>query len=184
MHVRKFRALALSAALIVTGAAYAQENPMVGGAPMLTSRNIVENAVNSADHTTLVAAVQAAGLVETLQGRGPFTVFAPVNAAFSRLPAGTVETLLLPENRAQLTGVLTYHVVPGNLSGQELLRRANAGGAQARLTTVQGGTLTIVASGRGVVVVDAQGNRSVVTIATVNQSNGVIHVVNRVLLPG
>nr|WP_235897786.1 fasciclin domain-containing protein [Mesorhizobium microcysteis] len=164
--------------------ASAQENPMVGGAPMFANRNIVENAVNSADHTTLVAAVQAAGLVETLQGVGPFTVFAPVNAAFGRLPAGTVDTLLQPANRGQLTSVLTYHVVPGRLSGSDLLRRARAGGSQARLTTVQGGTLTVVPSGRGVAVVDAQGNRSVVTIATVNQSNGVIHVVNRVLIPG
>lgn len=178
------KALALSAALVLTGMAHAQENPMVGGAPMFANRNIVENAVNSADHTTLVAAVQAAGLVETLQGAGPFTVFAPVNAAFGRLPPGTVDTLLQPANRGQLTSVLTYHVVPGRLSGPELLRRARAGGAQARLTTVQGGTLTVVPSGRGVAVVDAQGNRSVVTIATVNQSNGVIHVVNRVLIPG
>jgi uncharacterized surface protein with fasciclin (FAS1) repeats len=185
MKLRSFnKILALSAVLALTGVAQAQENPMVGGAPMLVTRNIVENAVNSADHTTLVAAVQAAGLVDTLQGTGPFTVFAPVNAAFARLPAGTVDTLLQPANRDQLTSVLTYHVVPGRLSGPELLRRAQAGGAQARLTTVQGGTLTVVPSGRGVALVDAQGNQSVVTIATVNQSNGVIHVVNRVLLPG
>jgi uncharacterized surface protein with fasciclin (FAS1) repeats len=179
-----YKALALSLVLAVTGVAHAQDNPMVGGAAMFADRNIVENAVNSADHTTLVAAVQAAGLVDTLQGPGPFTVFAPVNAAFARLPAGTVETLLQPANRDQLTSVLTYHVVPGRLSGPELLRRARAVGTQARLTTVQGGTLTVVPSGRGIAVVDAQGNQSVVTIATVNQSNGVIHVVNRVLLPG
>jgi len=178
-----FKTLVLSAALALTAAAQAQENPMVGGAPMLAERNIVENAVNSADHTTLVAAVQAAGLVETLQGPGPFTVFAPTNAAFEMLPAGTVDTLLMEENRDQLTGVLTYHVVAGNLSGPELGRMARMGGDDAMLTTVQGGMLTVVPSGQGVAIVDANGNEAIVTIADVNQSNGVIHVVNGVLLP-
>ena len=178
-----FKTLVLSAALALTAAAQAQENPMVGGAPMLAERNIVENAVNSADHTTLVAAVQAAGLVETLQGPGPFTVFAPTNAAFEMLPAGTVDTLLMEENRDQLTGVLTYHVVAGNLSGPELGRMAQMGGDDAMLTTVQGGMLTVVPSGQGVAIVDANGNEAIVTIADVNQSNGVIHVINGVLLP-
>lgn len=177
------KALALSLAVTIGGPAIAQDNPMVGGAPMFANRTIVENAVNSRDHTTLVAAVQTAGLVDTLSGPGPFTVFAPVNQAFARLPAGTVETLLRPENRGQLTGVLTYHVVPGKLSGPDLLRRARAGGSQARLTTVAGGTLTVVPQGRGVGLVDASGATSTVTIADVNQSNGVIHVVNRVMLP-
>lgn len=178
-----FKTLVLSAAMAFTAAAQAQENPMVGGAPMLAERNIVENAVNSADHTTLVAAVQAAGLVETLQGPGPFTVFAPTNAAFEMLPAGTVDTLLMEENRDQLTSVLTYHVVAGNLSGPELGRMAQMGGDDAMLTTVQGGMLTVVPSGQGVAIVDANGNEAIVTIADVNQSNGVIHVVNGVLLP-
>ncbi|MBX9464220.1 MAG: fasciclin domain-containing protein [Aquamicrobium sp.] len=183
MTFRLLKVLTVSAALLASGAATAQDNPTVGGAPMFADKTIVENAVNSPVHTTLVAAVQAAGLVDTLSGRGPFTVFAPVNAAFAKLPAGTVDTLLQPENKGQLTGVLTYHVVAGKLSGGELLRRARAGGAQARLTTVQGGNLTLVPSGRGVAVVDANGNTSVVTTADVNQSNGVIHVVNNVLLP-
>ncbi|MCO6388272.1 fasciclin domain-containing protein [Aliihoeflea sp. 40Bstr573] len=175
--------LLVSVALGLAAPAMAQENPTVGGAPMLVERNIVENAVNSPVHTTLVAAVKAADLAGTLSGPGPFTVFAPVNDAFAMLPAGTVETLLMSENKDQLSGVLTYHVVPGKLSGPELLRRANAGGGEAQLTTVQGGTLTVVPSGRGVAVMDGNGTTSVVTTADVNQSNGVIHVVNRVLLP-
>lgn len=175
--------LLLSAAVVLSAPAMAQDNPTVGGAPMLVERNIVENAVNSPVHTTLVAAVQAADLAGTLSSAGPFTVFAPVNNAFAMLPAGTVDTLLMPENKGQLAGVLTYHVVPGKLSGPELLRRANAGGGEAQLTTVQGGTLTVVPSGRGVAVTDSNGTTSVVTTADVNQSNGVIHVVNRVLLP-
>ncbi len=182
----KLKAVALTAALAVGSVgtiAYAQDNPTVGGAPMFANMTIVENAVNSPVHTTLVAAVQAAGLVDTLNSAGPFTVFAPVNTAFAALPAGTVDNLLMEANRGQLTAVLTYHVVPGKLSGSELLRRANAGGSEAQLTTVQGGTLTVVPSGRGVAVVDAGGNQSTVTTVDVNQSNGVIHVVNRVLLP-
>lgn len=177
------KTLIVSAAMALALPAIAQENPTVGGAPMLVERNIVENAVNSPVHTTLVAAVQAADLAGTLSSAGPFTVFAPVNDAFAALPAGTVDTLLMPENKGDLTGVLTYHVVPGKLSGSDLLRRARAGGGEAQLTTVQGGTLTVVPSGQGVAVMDGKGTTSVVTTADVNQSNGVIHVVNRVLLP-
>ena len=162
----------------------AESTVMVGGAAMYPSRNIVENAVNSRDHTTLVAAVQAAGLVETLSGPGPFTVFAPTNAAFAALPAGTVETLLQPANRAQLTSVLTYHVVPGRVSAADLMSRIRAGGGTARLTTVQGGTLTARMSGNNVVLTDARGGTATVTQADVFQSNGVIHVTNAVSLPG
>ena len=180
------KALAMTAAIAFAAPAMAQmaqENPTVGGAPMLVERNIVENAVNSPVHTTLVAAVQAADLAGTLSGPGPFTVFAPVNDAFAMLPAGTVDTLLQPANKDQLVPVLTYHVVPGKLSRSELLRRANAGGSEAQLTTVQGETLTVVPSGRGVAVMDGKGTTSVVTTADVNQSNGVIHVVNPVQHP-
>jgi uncharacterized surface protein with fasciclin (FAS1) repeats len=156
---------------------------MVGGAPMLASKDIVDNAVNSKDHTTLVAAVKAAGLVETLKGPGPFTVFAPTNAAFAALPAGTVDTLLKPENKAQLTGVLTYHVVPGKVDAATLTKQIQAGGGKATLKTVAGGTLTAMAQGNGVAVTDEKGGTARVTIADVMQSNGVIHVVDKVLLP-
>jgi uncharacterized surface protein with fasciclin (FAS1) repeats len=160
-----------------------QENPMVGGAPMLVTRDIVDNAVNSKDHTTLVAAVKAAGLVETLKGPGPFTVFAPTNAAFAALPAGTVDTLLKPENKGTLTAVLTYHVVPGNLDAKALAAKIKAGKGSASLTTVQGETLTVRAAAGGVTVTDAKGNVAKVTIADVHQKNGVIHVVDKVLMP-
>lgn len=156
---------------------------MVGGAAMLPSRNIVENAVNSADHTTLVAAVKAAGLVETLQSAGLFTVFAPVNAAFEALPPGTVTTLLKPENKTQLTDVLKYHVVPGRHTAADLMRMIQAGGGRATLRTAAGGTLTAMMSGDKVMIHDAGGNMANVTIANVMQSNGVIHVVDKVLLP-
>jgi uncharacterized surface protein with fasciclin (FAS1) repeats len=159
-------------------------NPMVGGAAMYPTKDIVDNAVNSKDHTTLVAAVKAAGLVDTLKSPGPFTVFAPTNAAFAALPAGTVDTLLKPENKATLTKVLTYHVVSGRLDGPALMRMVNAGGGRAVLTTVSGGTLTVTMSGSNVMVTDAKGGTALVTIANVYQSNGVIHVVNKVLLPG
>ena len=172
--------LALLGPVLVSPAA-AQAPVTVGGAPMFASKNIVENAVNSKDHTTLVAAVKAAGLVDTLMSPGPFTVFAPVNAAFSKLPAGTVPTLLKPENKGQLTSVLTYHVVPGKLSAQTLRDRAASG--NPTLKTVQGGTLTVLAKGRQIQLVDSKGGRSNVTIGDLNQSNGVIHVVNAVLLP-
>ncbi len=157
---------------------------MVGGAPMFASKNIVENAVNSKDHTTLVAAVKAAGLVETLQGKGPFTVFAPTNAAFTKLPSGTVDTLLKPENKSQLTGVLTYHVVAGKMTAQDLAAKVKAGGGKTTLTTVQGATLTVTPSGNSLTITDQKGGKSTVTIADVMQSNGVIHVVDSVLIPG
>ncbi|MCU0733783.1 MAG: fasciclin domain-containing protein [Hyphomonas sp.] len=156
---------------------------MVGGAAMYPSKNIVENAVNSADHTTLVAAVTAAGLVETLSSPGPFTVFAPVNDAFAALPAGTVDTLLLPENKETLTKVLTAHVVAGDLKAADLIAAAEANGGTATLTTVSGDTLTFAIEGGAAVVTDESGGKGTVTIADVDQSNGVIHVVDRVLLP-
>lgn len=156
---------------------------MVGGAPMYPTKNIIENAVNSKDHTTLVAAVKAAGLVETLSGAGPFTVFAPTNAAFSKLPAGTVDTLVKPENKATLTKILTYHVVPGKMSAADVVAAIKKGGGKAVLTTVQGGKLTATMMGKTVMLTDAKGGMSHVTIADVNQSNGVIHVVDTVLMP-
>ena len=156
----------------------------VGGAAMYASRNIIENAVNSSDHTTLVAAVKAAGLVETLSGPGPFTVFAPTNDAFAKLPAGTVDTLLQPANLATLQSVLTYHVVPGRVTAAELLAMIKAGGGRARLTTVQGGQLTASVMGGRVMLTDAKGGMAHVTQADVMQSNGVIHVTDAVSLPG
>ncbi len=160
-----------------------EQSVMVGGAAMYPSRTIIENAVNSADHTTLVAAVQAAGLVETLSGPGPFTVFAPTNAAFDRLPAGTVTTLTQPANRDALTKILTYHVVSGRLTASDLLAQVEAGNGRATLTTVQGGALTATRSGDTITLTDAAGGTSTVTIADVIQSNGVIHVVDTVLTP-
>lgn len=159
------------------------DNPMVGGAAMYPSMNIIENAVNSKDHTTLVAAVKAAGLVETLSGPGPFTVFAPTNAAFDALPEGTVESLLKPENKGTLTRVLTYHVVPGKLDSAALTREIEAGDGKASLTTVAGDPLVVTASNGEVVITDENGNVSRVTIADVYQSNGVIHVVDTVVQP-
>jgi uncharacterized surface protein with fasciclin (FAS1) repeats len=164
--------------------ASAQSTVTVGGAPMYSTRNIVQNAVNSRDHTTLVAAVQAAGLADTLSGPGPFTVFAPTNAAFERLPAGTVQTLLRPENRATLQSVLTYHVVPNRHTASDLMRMIRSGGGSARLTTVQGAMLTARMVGNSVVLTDARGGTSTVTQADVLQSNGVIHVTNAVSMPG
>ena len=159
-------------------------NPIVGGAAMYATRNIVENAVNSRDHTTLVAAVKAAGLVDTLSGPGPFTVFAPTNAAFAKLPAGTVDTLLQPANLSTLQAVLTYHVVPGRVTAAELIDLIREGGGSATLTTVQGGTLTARLMGDRVMLTDAKGGMSHVTQADVMQSNGVIHVTDAVSLPG
>jgi uncharacterized surface protein with fasciclin (FAS1) repeats len=155
----------------------------VGGAPMYPSKNIVQNAVNSKDHTTLVAAVTAAGLVDTLSSPGPFTVFAPTNAAFAKLPAGTVDTLLKPENKAALTGVLTYHVVAGKTSAKDLMAAIKKGGGKATLTTVNGQTLTASMMGNKVMLAGAGGGMGHVTIADVNQSNGVIHVIDGVVLP-
>ncbi|MBC7988022.1 MAG: fasciclin domain-containing protein [Luteimonas sp.] len=155
----------------------------VGGAPMYANKDIIDNAVNSKDHTTLVAAVKAAGLVETLKGAGPFTVFAPTNAAFAALPAGTVDTLLKPESKPALTKVLTYHVVAGKMDAAALTKAITAGGGKASLKTVSGGTLTASAAGGKVMVMDESGGTANVTIADVIQSNGVIHVVDKVLLP-
>ncbi|MGE3465430.1 MAG: fasciclin domain-containing protein [Pyrinomonadaceae bacterium] len=158
-------------------------NPMVGGAAMYKTKNIVENAVNSKDHTTLVAAVKAAGLVDTLASPGPFTVFAPVNGAFDKLPAGTVDTLLKPENKGMLTGILTYHVVAGNMDSKAIAKAIKAGGGKAELSTVAGGKLWAMMDGKNLVLKDEKGGKSTVTIADVRQSNGVIHVVDSVLLP-
>jgi uncharacterized surface protein with fasciclin (FAS1) repeats len=159
------------------------QTKMVGGAAMYPTKDIVDNAVNSKDHTTLVAAVKAAGLVETLKTDGPFTVFAPTNEAFDKLPAGTVATLLKPENKAALTKVLTYHVVAGRLSAADLMAKVKAGNGKATLSTVSGGTLTAMLDGKKLYLVDEKGGKSWVTIADVFQKNGVIHVVNAVLLP-
>lgn len=167
-----------------SASASSEQTVMVGGAAMYPSRNIIENAINSADHTTLVAAVKAAGLVETLSGPGPFTVFAPTNAAFAKLPAGTVETLVKPENKATLTSILTYHVVPGRVTASDLIAMIKAGNGSAKLTTVNGGTLTAHLMGGKVMVIDAKGGMATVTQADVMQSNGVIHVTNAVSLPG
>jgi uncharacterized surface protein with fasciclin (FAS1) repeats len=183
------RKLALAGALslaLVSAPAFAQmggmdmHDPMVGGAAMYPSKNIVENAVNSQDHTTLVAAVKAAGLVDTLSGPGPFTVFAPTNEAFAKLPAGTVDTLVKPENKDTLTKILTYHVVSGRYTAADLMKLAKSGGT---LTTVQGEPLTVTTSHHHVILTDAKGGMSTVTIANVYQSNGVIHVVDTVLMP-
>ena len=160
-----------------------EKSVMVGGAAMYPSKNIIQNAVNSKDHTTLVAAVKAAGLVETLSSAGPFTVFAPVNKAFDLLPKGTVETLLKPENKAMLSGILTYHVVAGRLSSKDLIDLVKKGGGMATLKTVAGGALTVTRKGNKLMVKDAKGGVASITIKDVNQSNGVIHVIDKVLLP-
>jgi uncharacterized surface protein with fasciclin (FAS1) repeats len=171
------------AVVAMTAAVAAQMNPMVGGKEMFPNKNIIQNAVNSADHTTLVAAVKAAGLVDTLQGAGPFTVFAPTNEAFGKLPAGTVDTLLKPENKPTLTKVLTYHVVPGKLSSMDLKKQIEAGNGTATLKTVSGGMLWASIKGNDVMLKDEKGGWSKVTQANVFQSNGVIHVVDSVVLP-
>ncbi len=158
-------------------------NPMVGGAAMYRTKDIVDNAVNSADHTTLVAAVKAAGLVDTLKGKGPFTVFAPTNAAFDKLPAGTVDMLLKPENKSMLSKVLTYHVVAGRLDSKAIMKAIKKGRGSAQLTTVSGGKLTATMSGKNLVLRDEKGGTSIVTVGDVYQSNGVIHVVDTVLMP-
>lgn len=167
-----------------SSSASGMSDPMVGGAQMYPTKDIVDNAVNSKDHTTLVAAVKAAGLVDTLKSPGPFTVFAPTNEAFAALPAGTVDTLLKPENKPTLTKVLTYHVVAGKIDGPALMAMIQAGGGKAMLKTVSGGMLTATMSGGKVMITDAKGQTATVTIANVYQSNGVIHVVDKVLLPG
>ena len=174
----------LGAGTIQSASAQKVKTVMVGGAPMYPTKNIVENAVNSKDHTTLVAAVKAAGLVETLSSAGPFTVFAPTNEAFAALPAGTVETLLKPENKATLTKILTYHVVAGKMTSADLMKAIKAGGGKATLKTVSGGTLTAMMKGsKTIEIKDEKGGVSTVTIADVIQSNGVIHVINKVMMP-
>ncbi len=159
------------------------DNPMVGGAAMYKTKNIVENAVNSKDHTTLVAAVKAAGLVDTLSSKGPFTVFAPTDEAFDKLPAGTVDTLVKPENKATLTKILTYHVVAGNMDSKKIMKAIKKGNGKAMFKTVEGGMLTATMNGNTLVLTDEKGGMSRVTIADVKQSNGVIHVVDTVLMP-
>jgi uncharacterized surface protein with fasciclin (FAS1) repeats len=189
MSVKTIAALAAGVAMAFAGtnatyaAGMAEKTVTVGGAPMYPSKNIIQNAVNSKDHTTLVAAVKAAGLVETLSGPGPFTVFAPTNAAFGKLPAGTVDSLVKPENKPTLTKILTYHVVAGQLSASDLTGKIKAGGGKAMLKTVQGESLTATTKNGAVWLTDAKGGMSKVTIADVMQSNGVIHVVDTVLMP-
>lgn len=174
--------LTAAAAALLSFTAFAK-NPMVGGQEMFPTKNIVQNAVNSADHTTLVAAVKAAGLVDTLSGAGPFTVFAPVNAAFDKLPAGTVDTLLKPENKATLTKVLTYHVVAGRLSAMDIEKQIKAGHGKVELTTVAGGKLWAMMDGKNIVLKDEKGGMAKITQANVFQSNGVIHVIDTVVMP-
>lgn len=186
--MKKFCAMLFFAATLTFGSSLASAqmmkgNPMVGGAAMYPTKTIVANAMNSADHTTLVAAVKAAGLVDTLSGKGPFTVFAPTNAAFDQLPAGTVDTLLKPENKGMLTKVLTYHVVSGKYDSKALAKLIKRGHGKAQLKTVSGGTLTAMMEGSSIVLRDEKGGTSTVTTANVRQSNGVIHVVNAVLMP-
>jgi uncharacterized surface protein with fasciclin (FAS1) repeats len=183
MKTPKFSsAIVAIAALFFAAATFAQTNPTVGGSAMYANKTIVDNAVNSNDHTTLVAAVKAADLVATLKGKGPFTVFAPTNAAFDKLPKGTVETLLKPENKKMLQGVLTYHVVAGKMDSKAIAAAIKAGGGKAVLTTVQGGKLTAMMNGNKLVLTDEKGNKSTVTIADVYQSNGVVHVVDSVVM--
>ena len=180
----KYKTILTAAAttLALTLPAFAA-NPMVGGAAMSESKDIVHNAMNSKDHTTLVAAVKAAGLVDTLQGTGPFTVFAPTNEAFKKLPRGTVETLVKPENKATLTKILTYHVVPGKISAGDIDKMITEGGGKAMLKTVEGDTLTAMRKGKSIMLSDDKGETAAITIANVYQSNGVIHVINRVMQP-
>jgi uncharacterized surface protein with fasciclin (FAS1) repeats len=173
----------LAIVAFATTTAMAQKTKMVGGAAMYPTKNIIENAVNSKDHTTLVAAVKAAGLVETLSGTGPFTVFAPTNSAFNKLPAGTVEGLLKPESKDALSGVLTYHVIAGKISAADVVAAIKKGGGKFVAKTVAGGELTFSLKGKKVQITDANGGKAYVTIADVNQSNGVIHVIDKVLLP-
>jgi uncharacterized surface protein with fasciclin (FAS1) repeats len=173
----------LGITLVAASAVLAATNPMVGGHEMFPSKNIVQNALNSDDHTTLVAAVKAAGLVDTLQGPGPFTVFAPTNEAFAKLPAGTVDTLLMEENKTMLTKVLTYHVVSGRMDSKDIAMAIKAGNGKAELPTVSGGKLWASMKGKDLILTDEKGGMAKVTIANVNQSNGVIHVIDTVLLP-
>jgi uncharacterized surface protein with fasciclin (FAS1) repeats len=180
----KLTIIAVLAAMAISSAVAAMNNPVVGGKEMFPAKNIIQNAVNSADHTTLVAAVKAAGLVDTLEGPGPFTVFAPTNEAFDKLPAGTVDSLLKPENKSLLTKVLTYHVVAGRLSSSDLLKKIRDGNGTAELTTVEGGKLWVMLhDGKHIMLKDEKGGTALVTIADVFQSNGVIHVIDTVVMP-
>ena len=183
MKTLKFLSTVVFTFIILTGASvYAQKTKMVGGAAMYPTKNIIENAVNSKDHTTLVTAVKAAGLVDALQGDGPFTVFAPTNAAFEKLPKGTVENLLKPENKKVLQSILTYHVVAGKWSAADIMAAIKKNGGSYEVKTLQGGKLSFKMNGNDLWVIDEKGGRSKVTIADVNQSNGVIHVVDTVLM--
>lgn len=173
----------LTAMFLYAGATFAQTDPMVGGAAMYPAKNIVENAVNSKDHTTLVAAVKAAGLVETLEGDGPFTVFAPTNMAFDKLPSGTVESLLRPENKTRLTGVLTYHVIAGKIDSNTLMEWIKKNNGTYTAKTVAGGELKFWMKGKNLMITDENGNMAKITIKDVYQKNGVIHVIDTVLLP-
>jgi len=180
----KLTIIAVLAAMAISSAVAAMNNPVVGGKEMLPAKNIIQNAVNSADHTTLVAAVKAAGLLDTLEGPGPFTVFAPTNQAFDKLPAGTVDSLLKPENKSLLTKVLTYHVVTGRLSSSDLLKKIRDGNGTAELTTLEGGKLWVMLhDGKHIMLKDEKGGTALVTIADVFQSNGVIHVIDTVVMP-
>ena len=184
--MNRFLTTSIAAVAIVAGGgavAYAKGNPMVGGAAMYPTKTIVENAVNSKHHTTLVAAVKAAGLVDTLSGPGPFTVFAPTDKAFAKLPAGTVDTLVKPENKDTLTGILTYHVVPGAITSADIAAKAKASGGTATLTTVQGEPLMFRKAAGGFTIMDGKGHSGRITIANVMQSNGVIHVIDTVMMP-
>jgi uncharacterized surface protein with fasciclin (FAS1) repeats len=185
MKTYKMKSTLLAFALFASLGAFAQKEKtvMVGGAAMYPSKNIIENAVNSKDHTTLVAAVKAAGLVETLSGTGPFTVFAPVNSAFAALPAGTVDNLLKPENKAMLSSVLTYHVIPWKIDSKSVMSMIKEGGGKAMAKTVQGEQLTFSMKGKNLIVTDSKGNMAAVTTKDVYQSNGVIHVIDKVLMP-
>jgi uncharacterized surface protein with fasciclin (FAS1) repeats len=180
---RIFLSAIVVVAMAFTTQVHAQKNPMVGGAAMYANKDIVANAMNSKDHTTLVAAVKAAGLVETLKSAGPFTVFAPTNAAFDKLPAGTIATLVKPENKKMLTTILTYHVVAGKMGSKEIAAAIKAGGGKAELTTVQGGKLWAWIEGKSLMLKDEKGGTAKVTIKDVFQSNGVIHVIDTVLMP-
>ncbi|QED37555.1 fasciclin domain-containing protein [Antarcticibacterium arcticum] len=189
MKKLKFLSLSVLVAVLTLGGplqaqSMKEESKMVGGAEMYPSKNIVENAVNSKDHTTLVAAVTAADLAGVLQGEGPFTVFAPTNSAFAKLPAGTVETLLKPENKEMLQGILTYHVIAGDFKAADVVAAIKKSNGTATFTTVNGAELKAMMDGKNVKIKDAAGNVATVTIADVNQSNGVIHVLDTVLLPG
>jgi uncharacterized surface protein with fasciclin (FAS1) repeats len=180
----KLTIIAVLAAMAISSAVAAMNNPVVGGKEMLPAKNIIQNAVNSADHTTLVAAVKAAGLLDTLEGPGLFTVFAPTNQAFDKLPAGTVDNLLKPENKSLLTKVLTYHVVTGRLSSSDLLKKIRDGNGTAELTTLEGGKLWVMLhDGKHIMLKDEKGGTALVTIADVFQSNGVIHVIDTVVMP-